>query len=318
MLTAWLDYLRSRHAAIVAPAVDGVPETPARIVGFGDPDRELAAADRGAVACPLPDWTALTVAGPDATAFLHGQFTNDVAGLAVGAVQVNGYCSPKGRMLATFPLARTADAEYLLAVPADIATALVRRLRMFVLRSKVKVEDASAATPRFGVWDGALPAGSFRLGEARAVVFGPAPEGRPATLDEWALSHIRDGVVQVVPGTQEEFVPQMANYELVGGVSFKKGCYPGQEIVARTQYRGILKKRAVRVRSAGPLAPGDSVYSDAFGDQSAGTVANVAPAPEGGFEALVVAQLEAIAKGDLRHGSLAGPPLSLEPLPYAW
>ena len=127
---------------------------------------------------------------------------------------------------------------------------------MFVLRSKVKVEDVSAATPRFGLWDGALPAGSFRLGEARALVFGPAPEGRPATLDEWALSLIRDGVVQVVPGTQEAFVPQMANYELVGGVSFKKGCYPGQEIVARTQYRGILKKRAVRVHSATPLAAG--------------------------------------------------------------
>jgi len=122
--------------------------------------------------------------------------------------------------------------------------------------------------------------------------------------------------VQVVPGTQEEFVPQMANYELIGGVSFKKGCYPGQEIVARTQYRGILKKRAVRVRSATPLAPGESVYSGAFGDQSAGLIANVAPSPEGGFEALVVAQLEAIAKGELHHGSLAGPPLAILSLPY--
>ena len=161
-----------------------------------------------------------------------------------------------------------------------------------------------------------MPEGAFRIGATRAFAFGTVPPGRPATLDDWALSLIREGVVQVVPGTQEAFVPQMANYELVGGVSFKKGCYPGQEIVARTQYRGILKKRAVRVRSAAPLLPGDSVYSEAFGDQSAGTVANVAPSPDGGFEALVVAQLEAIEKKSLRHGSPAGPTLDIQPLPY--
>jgi hypothetical protein len=259
----------------------------------------------------------LRVSGDDAADFLHNQFSNDVKALAVGAAQWNGWCTPKGRLTATFVLARDAGG-YFLMLPAAFAEAFAKRLRMFVLRSKVKIEDVSATTPRFGLWDGGVPAGAFRLGEARAVAFGSAPEGRPATLDEWALSLIRDGIVQVVPGTQEEFVPQMANYDLVGGVSFKKGCYPGQEIVARTQYRGILKKRAVRVRSASPLAPGDSVYSDAFGEQSAGTVANVAPSPEGGYEALVVAQLEAIARGDLRHGSLAGSPLSIEPLPYSF
>ncbi len=268
--------------------------------------------------CDLSPLNALLrVSGDDAADFLHNQFTNDVKALAVGAAQWNGWCTPKGRLLATFVLARDASG-YLLMLPAAFAEAFARRLRMFVLRSKVKIEDVSNTTPRFGLWDGAPAPGAFALGASRGFVFGPAPEGRAASTDDWALSLIRDGIVQVVPGTQEEFVPQMANYELVGGVSFKKGCYPGQEIVARTQYRGILKKRAVRVRSASPLAPGDSVYSDAFGDQSAGTVANVAPSPEGGFEALVVAQLEAIAKADLRHGSLAGPPLPIEPLPYAF
>jgi hypothetical protein len=267
--------------------------------------------------CDLSPLNALLrVSGDDAADFLHNQFTNDVKALAVGAAQWNGWCTPKGRLTATFVLARDAQGFFLM-LPAAFAEAFAKRLRLFVLRSKVKVEDVSAATPRFGLWGGTLPDGAFRLGGTRGFLFGTAPEGRAATLDDWALSLIRDGVVQVVPGTQEEFVPQMANYDLVGGVSFKKGCYPGQEIVARTQYRGILKKRAVRVRSASPLAPGDSVYSDAFGDQSAGTVANVAPSPEGGFEALVVAQLDAIAKGDLRHGSLAGPSLSIEPLPYA-
>ncbi|MGD9954035.1 MAG: folate-binding protein YgfZ [Burkholderiales bacterium] len=267
--------------------------------------------------CDLSSTNALLrVSGDDAAEFLHNQFTNDVKALAAGAAQWNGWCTPKGRLLATFVLARDAGG-YLLLLPAAFAEAVAKRLRMFVLRSKVKVEDVSAATPRFGLWDGPLPPGAFRLGEARAVTFGAAPEGRSATPDEWALSLIRDGVVQVVPGTQEEFVPQMANFELVDGVSFRKGCYPGQEIVARTQYRGILKKRAVRVRSSTPLVPGDSVYSEAFGEQSAGTVANAAPSPEGGFEALVVAQLEAIARKDLRHGSPAGTALDIQPLPYA-
>ncbi len=257
----------------------------------------------------------LRVSGDDAADFLHNQFTNDVKALTVGAAQWNGWCTPKGRLLVTFVLARDAQG-YLLVLPAAFAEATTKRLRMFVLRSKVKVEDTSVATPPFGLWDGSTPEGAFRLGGSRAIAFGAAPAGRAATLDEWALSLIRDGIVQVVPGTQEEFVPQMANYELVGGVSFRKGCFPGQEIVARTQYRGILKKRAVRVTSATPLAPGDRVFSEAFGDQSAGTVANVAPSPEGGFEALVVAQLEAIAKGDLRHGSPSGAPLPIQALPY--
>ena len=268
--------------------------------------------------CDLsPSNALIRVSGDDAAEFLHNQFTNDVKALAVGAAQWSGWCTPKGRLLATFVLARDAEG-YLLMLPAAFAEAFAKRLRMFVLRAKAKVEDVSAAMPRFGLWDGAIPARAFRLGESRAVAFGTAPEGRAAALEEWDLSLIRDGVVQVVPGTQEAFVPQMANYELVGGVSFKKGCYPGQEIVARTQYRGILKKRAVRVRSAAPLVPGDSVYSEAFGDQSAGTVANVAPSPDGGFEALVVAQLEAIAKNSLRHGSLAGPALDIQPLPYSF
>jgi folate-binding protein YgfZ len=268
-------------------------------------------------ACDLSPLNALLrISGDDAADFLHNQFTNDVKALPLGAAQWNGWCTPKGRLLATFVLARDAGGFFLL-LPAAFAEAIAKRLRMYVLRSKVKIEDVSAATPRYGLWDGAMPEGAFRLGEARGFSFGSVPEGRPGTLEDWALSLVRGGIVQVVPGTQEEFVPQMANYDLVGGVSFKKGCYPGQEIVARTQYRGILKKRAVRVRSAGPLSPGDSVYSDAFGDQSAGTVANVAPSPEGGFEGLVVAQLDAIAKADLRLGSLAGPGLAILPLPYA-
>ncbi len=266
--------------------------------------------------CDLSSSNALLrVSGDDAAEFLHNQFTNDVKALAAGAAQWNGWCTPKGRLLYTFILSRDAQG-YLILLPATFAEAMAKRLRMFILRSKAKVEDVSASLPRHGLWGAAPPEGTHRLGPARAVAFGDAPAGRAATESDWSLSLIRDGIVQVVPGTQEEFVPQMANYDLVGGVSFKKGCYPGQEIVARTQYRGILKKRAVRVRSDVALAPGESVYSPAFGDQSAGLVANAAASPDGGCEALVVAQLEAIARKSLHHGSLAGPVLEILPLPY--
>lgn len=260
-------------------------------------------------ACDLSPFNALLrVSGDDAEAFLQGQTTNDVKALAVGQAQWNGWCTPKGRLLVTFALARHASG-FLMLLPAAFAEATARRLRMFVLRSKVTITDVSGELGRFGVWGGALPPGAFPIGEGRGLVFGTAPSGRTASLDAWSLSLIRDGIVQVVPGTQEEFVPQMANWDLIGAVNFKKGCYPGQEIVARTQYRGILKKRTARVAADGPMAPGTPVYCAAFGDQAAGMVANAIQAPEGHWEALVVAQIEAITQQDLRLGEPSGPVL---------
>lgn len=251
----------------------------------------------------------LRLSGDDAEAFLQGQTTNDVKALPVGQAQWNGWCTPKGRLLVTFALARDASG-YLLLLPAAFAEAVAKRLRMFVLRSKVAITDVSGELGRFGVWGGDLPPGAFPIGEGRGLVFGTVPSGRAAGLDHWALSLIRDGIVQVVPGTQEEFVPQMANWDLIGAVNFKKGCYPGQEIVARTQYRGILKKRAARVAADVPMAPGNPVYCAAFGDQAAGMIANAAQTPEGRWEALVVAQIEAITQKDLRLGDPSGPALS--------
>jgi folate-binding protein YgfZ len=236
-------------------------------------------------------------------------------------------------------------------LPAEIAPAFTRRLSMFVLRSRVKIADRSGEIVRMGFagksagviaarhWghtpdpmraiekDGAT---CVALDPARFVILAgqeSAPHlwgalsenARQAGLDAWELSLIHAGIPTVTAATQEEFVPQMANFELIGGLSFKKGCYPGQEIVARTQYRGILKKRMARVHIAGDArpAPGQSVYSSAFGDQSAGTIVNVAPSPEGGFDALVVAQVESLASGDLRWNSPQGAPLEIRAQPAA-
>jgi folate-binding protein YgfZ len=269
----------------------------------------------------LSHYAVLRISGEDAGAFLHGQFTNDVQALAVDTAQWNGWCTPKGRLLATFLLARRKD-DYLLVLPAEIAGPIAKRLAMFVLRSKVKIADVSAEYARRGRIGAAGIPGAMRVVEKdgaitvgldpqRAIVLAPAsqaPEAN-ASADAWELASIRAGVPTVTAATQEAFVPQMANFELVGGVSFKKGCYPGQEIVARMQYRGGLKRRMARAHVAGEERPqpGDPVYSSAFGEQSAGTIVNAAPAPEGGYDVLVVAQMESLERRDLRWKSPDGP-----------
>jgi folate-binding protein YgfZ len=290
----------------------------------------------------------IAVTGDDAAAFLHGQLTNDVQALAVGEAQWNGWCTPKGRLLATFLLVRRTEG-FLLMLPAEIAGPIAKRLTMFVLRSKVKIQDVSELHARIGIagagargrvashWgtapapmrgvekDGAV---CVALEGERFVAFIP-PAAAPAFwdlfeapwqragADAWEWTSIQAGIPTIVAATQEEFVPQMANFELIGGVSFKKGCYPGQEIVARMQYRGGLKKRMARAHVAGSERPqpGQSVYSAAFGDQAAGTIVNAAPAPEGGFDALVVAQIESLERGDLRWKSPDGPALEIRQHP---
>jgi hypothetical protein len=297
----------------------------------------------------LPDNAVLAVTGDDAKAFLHGQLTNDVEALPVGAAQWNGWCTPKGRLLATFLLVRRGDG-YLVVLPAELAASIAKRLGMFVLRSKVKIAEVTGLYSRFGIvgrraaaqaiaahWgstpapmrcvekDGAI---CVALDEERFLALVPAqaasafrdlfPKDWPrAGSDEWGGSMIQAGIPVVVAATQEAFVPQMANFDLVGGVSFHKGCYPGQEIVARTQYRGGLKRRMALAHVGGDDRPkaGDSVYSPAFGEQSAGTIVSAAPAPGGGFDALVVAQIESLEKDDLRWRAPDGPRLDIVRMP---
>ncbi len=286
----------------------------------------------------------LSVTGDDAAAFLHAQFTNDVAALDPGAAQWNGWCSAKGRLLATFLLARRRD-EFLVMLPAEIAAPVAKRLAMFVLRSKVKIADVSERFARIGVagpngaaliekhW-GALPASmtcvekdgaiAIALDAERFVALIPAvaapafrnlftAEWQRAGADAWEWHSIQSGMPTILAATQEAFVPQMANFELMGGVSFKKGCYPGQEIVARTQYRGTVKKRMALAHLGGTERPqpGQSVYGAGFGDQAAGTIVNAAPAPGGGFDLLVVAQVESLAQRDLHWNSPDGPRLEI-------
>ncbi len=300
------------------------------------------------IAVDLSHNALLAVSGDDATAFLQGQLTNDVEALDNGAAQWSSWLTAKGRILATLLLVRRAD-QYLLMLPAEIAEPVAKRLRMFVLRSKVKIEDASARLARIGLagpnaaalvaahW-GSTPevmrsveregAFALRLDANRFVAIAPVElasavreklsSTQAAGPAAWDATSIAAGVPTVVAATQEAFIPQMLNYELIGGVSFRKGCYPGQEIVARTHYRGGLKRRMALAHIEADEAPkpGDPLFSASFGDQAAGQVANVAPSPAGGFDALVVAQLESLERNDLRWKSVDGAAVRLEPLPY--
>lgn len=322
-----------------------------RVADFGDAAGELSAAAEGTIICDLSHDGMIQVSGADAAAYLQAQFCNDVAALGEQAAQWNGWCSPKGRLLSTFLVWRNADG-YLLQLPRALQTAIQKRMQMFVLRAKVTLTDAAAQWIRFGVAGagaagliekiaGVLPAQSmntatmddgmivrisanrFEVVARDAVAFKLWQElsrkATPVGAPVWDGFGIHAGILSVQPETQDAFVPQMANFELIGGVSFKKGCYPGQEIVARTQYRGILKRRMGLVHGDGAAIPkpATSVYSHVFGDQAAGMIANAAPAAGGGFDALVVAQIEALRGGTLTLGSLDGEKLAVKKLPYA-
>ena len=234
----------------------------------------------------------ISVTGSDARAFLHAQLTNNIETLDAGHWALAGWCSAKGRLLASFIVISSKDG-FLLQVARDLATPVAKRLSMFVLRAKVKVADESEAWAQFGAWD-ADPQPTdvhwdgnrvrVRMGDRRFLELVPAAEATDAVnADEtsWALDEIRAGRPLISAATQDQFVPQMVNFEKIGGVDFQKGCYPGQEIVARAQYRGQVKRRMVhQTAPAGvELRPGQEF--------NGGTVVDVAPA-ENGSELLTV------------------------------
>lgn len=288
-------------------------------------------------ATPLPGWRLMRAFGPDAASFLHGQLTQDVAGMAAGQARLAGYCSAKGRLLATFVVWRSAPEEFFLACSADLFEPTLKRLRMFVLRAKCKLEDASpewalhgAIGPGVAAWLGQpLPVRAALCQPQRQVVslgggryLCALPLGQALPLDElpagaWEWAEVHSAEPRVVAATVEHFVPQMVNLELVGGVSFNKGCYPGQEVVARSQYRGTVKRRAQLFLAHEPLQPGQEVFSSQDASQPAGEVVLAASLPGAGHAALVEVKLEALAEGQLLAGSATG--LALQPvaLPYA-
>ena len=306
--------------------------------------------DRGVASfCADLPFGLLAFSGPDAQEFLQGQLSNDLNDLATGVLQLSSHNSPKGRMLATLLIWRDGPSSFRALVSADLAETLRKRLSMYVLRSKVSVLDLSPSHALFGIGGtaagdavraalGTVPEpGHVLIGEAwtmialpdgRIVIAAPrefaegvrnklAAAAREAPSEYWRWLGIRAGVPVIVAATQDHFVLQAANWDLLGGVSFQKGCYTGQEIVARTQYLGRLKERMHLFHVDGPPPlPGSRVFGAVFGDQACGTVVDAAPAPESGSDLLAVVQMTAL-DGPLHVGTPEGPVLAPCALPYS-
>lgn len=337
----WLDFLAAQGASLSA-------ETAPEVIGF----RNEAAAP--SFIAPLTHLGLIAATGEDAPTFLHNQLTNDVQSLGLSEARLAGYCTPKGRLLATMLLWKTADAIFL-QLPREIQPAVQKRLQMFILRAKAKLADASDSLVALGLagpdaaaalapWFAEPPAAPYAAvhGEAGTLIRLPDAGGKtrfqwlappetaqaawprlvqtlaPAATAAWRALDIEAGIPQVVQATQEQFVPQMINFEVLGGVNFRKGCYPGQEIVARSQYLGKLKRRMLPARvSATGVLPGAEVYATTDPDQPCGQIVN---AERSGDETLCLVELKtAVLEQDaeVRLGSVDGPVLRLAALPYA-
>jgi folate-binding protein YgfZ len=288
---------------------------------------------------PLSHLGVIRVEGEEAAKFLQGQLTQDFALLGLSEARLAAFCSAKGRMQASFVGFKRSHDEILLVCSRDLLSATLKRLSMFVLRAKARLSDASDAFAVFGLVGQAVPAAlpaplwsQWRDGDASVVRLYPAeglaralwvapansdaPQGEAMAEPLWQWLDVRSGVATVSQPVFEAFVPQMLNYESVGGVNFKKGCYPGQEVVARSQFRGTLKRRAYLAHGPAPMAPGDEVFHESDAEQPCGTVVQAAANPAGGWDAIVSLQTSAAAQGTVRAGRADGPALQWLPLPY--
>jgi folate-binding protein YgfZ len=293
----------------------------------------------------LDDLTSLLVTGKDATKFLHAQFTNDLANLPVNSWQYSGYCTPKGRLLAFMTIARINDNEYLLITPAEISESLLARLRMFVMRDDVTISPQDKQLHIVGIVSSADVLSSNGLATAqetgelvtadntymltinhktgRYLYIADSERISRLPLDSadrnyWTKLDIQAGIPALVTATLEAFVPQMVNLDLIGAVNFKKGCYPGQEVVARVHYLGKIKQRMfVATTPAKKLTtPGNKVYYAGQKDKVAGTVVQAAITNSGQILQLVL-QTEAVSENaDIRLCDIDGDKIIVDTQPY--
>ena len=322
------------------------------VADFGHAESERQLAANGPIVADLSHLNLIQFAGEDAQSFLQGQLSNDVRLLDGTNTQLTSFNSPKGRMLANGLLWQSASSSYVFQLPDSLREAIQKRLTMFVMRAKVNVSDVSDTWVKLGIggknaeaalapvsstlptsehglvyFDGGsvmrLPGGSYELlltpEQAPAIWDKLLQHAKPVGSVHWDALLIHAGIPTILPATQEQFVAQMLNYELIGGVNFKKGCYPGQEIVARTQYLGKPKRRLYRAHISGVDTPqaGDELYSADIPDQATGMIVNAAPASADGFDVLAVLQISSAESQAVHFKSIQGPKLELQSLPYA-
>lgn len=301
---------------------------------------------------PLSNQGMLAFEGEDASTFLHSQVTNDVEHLQQETARLAGYCSPKGRLLATFLLSKSANTLFM-ALAGDIIQPIHKRLQMFVLRAKVKISNVSEQYVQLGLtgdsadavlqqWFTTLPTETYaqtvsptgtliRMPSVSpqkryllvtptetAMAIWPQLTGslRVAGTSLWEHDNILAGLPQITKVTQEQFVPQMINLELIGGINFRKGCYPGQEIVARSQYLGKIKRRMMLATINATAQAGQEIYSSDDPAQPCGMIVNAAPHGNGSSVLLTEIKLAAL-DATVHLGSASGPLLSFGTLPYS-
>ncbi len=345
MKTGWKSFLTDAGAEFQAE----------NLVHFGNPVREREVALSGLVFADLDYLGVIAVYGSDAGDFLQAQLSNDIKDCDVNGSQLSAYCTPKGRILGLMRLFRQDDTFYL-RLPADSLEVVLQRLRMFVLRADVMVEDVSENFYCIGI-SGSDAAEAIRnaAGQAPAEdnqvlhldrisvikVPGIQPRyevyasslkaaqafweslnvhGAPIGSPTWRLLEIQAGIPNIFAATTELFVPQMVNLQLVDGLSFKKGCYPGQEIVARMQYLGTLKRRMYlgRIEQDETISPGDELFQASGDEQVIGRIVDAQSHPDGGQLALAVLQIKSADAADVHLGNSNGPPFKQQPLPYAF
>ena len=321
---------------------------------YGNPEQERRIIHNGLLMCDLSHYGLIAAYGAEAATFLQGQLTNDIRDVSDQHSQLSAYCTPKGRMLANFRIFKREETIYL-SLPQALLETTLKRLRMFLLMAKAKLEDASQALVGIGVsgpqiekhlqsMQLTLPTAIddvtqsqgysiIRLGgpQPRFAIYGELNaitklwshlnvHAAPVGAGVWEMLDILAGMPTIYPQTSEAFVPQMANMQIINGVNFRKGCYTGQEIVARMQYLGKLKRRMYRIHIAGqqPVNPGDVLHApNTSSGQGTGTIVSAQPDPNGGYMALAVIDISDAEAGQLRMHDAAGAAVSLHDLPYS-
>jgi folate-binding protein YgfZ len=347
----WHNFLTQHGAAIDAGVVQH----------FGDTAAELNATAQNSVPgdtvfCDLGQFGTLRASGEEAQSFLQNLLSNDIHEVSGTRAQLSSLNTAKGRMLATLLIWRDGD-DYLLQLPRVLCEPVRKKLSMYVLRARVQITDASNEIISLGLsganaqqilrmqfaelpqlpfgFTGTAQGSAIKISDARFQINTSAPRAialwsalsqhaQPVGSACWDWLNIRSGIPVILPQTQEQFVAQMVNLDLLGGVNFKKGCYPGQEIVARMQYLGKLKRRMYLAHLGNPAHPdssdipqaGDELFSADMEGQASGMIVNAAAAPAGGYDVLATVQITSRETQAVHWKSLQREALQFLPLPY--
>jgi len=318
-----------------------------KVMSFGDSHAKIIATQSSSIICDLSHLGLLQIQGEDAITFLQGQVTNDVKQLDGHVAHYTAYCSPKGRMLALFLAFAHYDHVHL-QLPKELVASIAKRLKMYVMRSKVEIIDVSESIIKIGLSGqnaadllkphfSTIPENNYELVSLengavlklpgalpRYEIFTDLNSGKLIWNDLcqhttavgapcWDWLEIQAGIPEVTLNTQEQFVPQMLNLDLLGAINFKKGCYTGQEIVARTHYLGKVKRRTHLAQLNAKVQPkaGDDVFNDA--GEAVGKVVRSAITAMDSYDLLVEIRLESVESGKVFIEGIA---LTIKPLPY--